>query len=375
MTAAVKETPIQRLARLGQSVWLDYIHRHMTRSGELRRMIEHDGLRGVTSNPAIFEKAISTSLDYDDDIARYVAGALGAQEICEKLSVRDVQEACDAFTPLYEQLDGRDGFVSLEVSPHLARDLRGTVEEARRLWHSVGRPNLLVKIPGTAECLPAVRECIYEGINVNVTLLFGLGRYQQVAAAFVEGLQRRAHEGKGLRVASVASFFLSRIDSLLDPMLQKIADAGGSLSELAGSMVGHVAICSAQAAYLTYKEVFKSPIFAALEARGARPQRLLWASTSTKNPAYADTKYVEPLIGHETINTLPMETFQAFADHGRAEATLERDAQRALDLLSHLSDLGIRLDDATAQLEREGVEKFVQPYDRLMAALRAKGAK
>ncbi len=374
MTTALKETPILMLARLGQSFWLDYIQRHMIRGGELTRMIEQDGLHGVTSNPTIFEKAISGSSDYDDDIAQYARQGLPAEEVCEKLTVKDVQDACDAFLPLHEHLDGRDGFVSLEVSPHLARDMRGTVTEARRLWQAVARPNLMVKIPGTAECLPAIRQCIYEGINVNVTLLFGLPRYQQVAATFIEGLQRRADESKPLRVASAASFFLSRIDTLLDPQLQRIVDAGGPLSEMAGTMLGQIAICSAKVAYAMYKELFKSSLFAALEAKGARPQRLLWASTSSKNPAYADTKYVDPLIGPETINTMPMDTVKAFADHGQAVCTLEGDTQRAVHLLSHLSDLGINIDSATAQLEREGIEKFVQPYDRLMATLRAKGA-
>ncbi len=376
MTTATRETPVQSLARLGQSCWLDYIHRKMIRSGELRRMIHEEGLRGVTSNPTIFEKAISGSSDYDDDIARFIRQGLSAGDVYERLAVKDAQDACDAFTPLHESLDGRDGFVSLEVSPHLARDTQGTIDEARRLWNAVSRPNVMIKIPGTGEGVAAIRQCIYEGINVNVTLLFGLPQYQNVAAAFVEGLGQRANEGRSLRyINSVASFFLSRIDTLLDPMLEKIAAEGGPMAELAGSMVGQIAIGSAKMAYEIYKDLFNSLTFAEMEASGAQPQRLLWASTSTKNPKYPDTKYVEPLIGPYTVNTMPMETFEAFRDHGQAVNTLERDSRRAADLLSHLSDLGIRLHNVTEQLEREGIEKFNRPFDRLMEALRKKGAK
>jgi transaldolase len=370
MTTAVKESPLRMLSGLGQSLWLDYIDRGMIRSGRLKAMIEDDGLSGVTSNPAIFEKAITGHKDYDEDIARFVAEGKTAVEIYRLLTVRDIQEAADVLRPVYDRTAGHDGYVSLEVSPHLARDADGTVAEARDLWRAVGRPNLFIKIPGTGECLPAIRQCISEGINVNVTLLFGLRRYREVVGAYLEGLSARNAPGQWLKgVASVASFFLSRIDALLDPVLEKMPDPADR------KLAGQVAVACAKAAWQIYRELFDGETFATLARRGARPQRLLWASTSTKNPLYSDVKYVEPLIGGDTVNTMPPETMAAFRDHGRPAARLGEGLAEAGKVLERLSVLGIDLDSVSRQLEEEGIEKFNKPYDAVLAALRAKGAR
>jgi transaldolase len=370
MATAIKESPLRMLSGLGQSLWLDYIDRGMIRSGQLKAMIQEDGLSGVTSNPAIFEKAITGHRDYDEDIARFVSQGKSAEEIYRLLTAADIQEAADVLRPVYDDIDARDGYVSLEVSPHLARDTAGTLAEARELWSAVNRPNLFIKIPGTAEGLPAIRQCISEGININVTLLFGLRRYREVVGAYLEGLEARDTQGRLLKtVASVASFFLSRIDVLVDPMLEKLpSPADRQLS-------GQVAIACAKTAWRIYDELFTSDRFAALAGKGARPQRLLWASTSTKNPLYSDVKYVEPLIGVGTINTMPPETVAAFRDHGRPAATLSKDLDEAAKVLRRLGELGIRLDDISRRLEEEGIEKFNKAYDAVLAALRAKGAK
>ncbi len=361
----MQENPLLQLRGCGQSVWLDYLSRHLLDSGELRRLIDADGLRGVTSNPAIFDKAISGSLDYDDDIGKLSRQGQGIQEIYETLTVSDVQRAADLFLPVFRGLDGADGFVSLEVNPHLAHDTPGTIAEARRLWAKLDRPNVFIKVPATLEGLPAIRRLISEGINVNVTLLFGLPRYREVAEAYLSGLEERAARGQHLRVVSVASFFLSRIDTLVDQTLKGLAGAAASLQ-------GEVAIASAKVAYAIYRQVFGSPRFKALQDQGARPQRLLWASTSTKNPAYGDVKYVEPLIGPETINTMPLETINAYRDHGQPASRLGEGADQAAAILQRLSELGLDLDQVTRQLEDEGVEKFNQPYDNLMCSLEGK---
>jgi transaldolase len=369
----MKDNPLVKVGAVGQSIWLDYISRRMIDSGELQRLIEDDGLKGVTSNPAIFQKAIAGSADYDPAIGSMARGGAGIEAIYQALTVEDVGRAADLFRPLYDRLDGADGFVSLEVNPHLAHDTAGTVAEARRLWQALARPNVLIKVPATREGLPAIRQLISEGINVNVTLLFGLPRYREVAAAYIAGLEDRAAQGQRLeRVASVASFFLSRIDVLLDPKLEKLVAAAGSQARTAGDLVGQVAIASAKQAYAIYREIFGGDRFGKLAARGARPQRLLWASTSTKNPAYPDVKYVEPLIGPDTVNTLPPETLEAYRDHGDPAPRLTEGLDRAADVLKRLAELGIDLDQATRQLEDEGVEKFNQPFDSLMATLEAK---
>ena len=281
----MKENPLIKLTSLGQAIWLDYISRQMIDSGELRGLIDEDALHGMTSNPAIFEKAIAGSRDYDDDIRFLAREGKSIQEIYEALTVTDVQRAADVFRPRFDKLHGADGFVSLEVNPHLAHDTHGTIAEARRLWDKLDRPNVFIKVPATKAGLPAIRQLISEGININVTLLFGLPRYREVAEAYLLGLEERAAQGLHLNVASVASFFLSRIDVLLDPQLEKIAQAGGPLAAAATSLKGEAAIASAKVAYSIYQQIFGSQRFKALADKGAQTQRLLWASTSTKNPA------------------------------------------------------------------------------------------
>jgi transaldolase / glucose-6-phosphate isomerase len=364
--------PLTKLETYGQSVWMDFLRRGMLKTGELARLIAEDGVAGITSNPSIFEKAIAGSHDYDESIRVLALERRTEAEIYQKLTVDDMRAAADSFRDLYEKTAGGDGFVSLEVSPHLAHDTEGTIAEARRLWAAVGRPNLMIKVPGTPEGLPAIRRLIGEGINVNITLLFGLPRYREVAEAYLAGLEDLAAQDKKLdRIASVASFFLSRIDVLLDPELEKIVAAEGEKAELAAAVHGQTAIASAKVAYSIYRKIFYSDRFRALAARGARTQRLLWASTSTKNPAYSDLKYVEPLIGPETINTLPLETIIAYRDHGRPADRLADELDEARAALTALSRLGIDIDRTTQQLEDEGVEKFIQPFDRLMVTIRA----
>jgi len=365
--------PLRKLRSLGQSVWLDFLGRGLLESGELGRLVREDGLSGVTSNPSIFEKAIGGSRDYDEAIGRLAAEGKAPAGIYETLTVEDVQRAANVLRPVYDSSGGRDGFVSLEVSPHLAYDTEGTVAEARRLWRELARPNVFIKIPATQEGLPAIRRCIAEGLNVNVTLLFGLPRYRKVADAYLDGLQDRAAQGGRLdNLASVASFFLSRIDTLADPMLEKIVGEGGPNADQARALVGRLAIASAKMAYAIHKEVFTGERFRKLAACGARPQNLLWASTSTKNPAYSDVKYIEPLIGPDTINTLPMEAINAYRDHGHPVLTLPDAAEEAARAMARLAQLGIDIDALTAQLEREGVQKFVQAYDSLLETLRKK---
>jgi transaldolase len=365
--------PLKRLGTLGQSIWLDYIRRDLMASGELRRLIDEDGLRGMTSNPSIFEKAIADSHDYDGDIRAMALGGNGADAIYETLSQRDVESAADQFRPLYDRTDGQDGYVSLEVNPHLAHDTKGTIEEARRLWAALNRPNVLIKVPATANGLPAIQQLIGEGISVNVTLLFGLPRYRQVAEAYIAGIEARAAQGEPVKhLASVASFFVSRIDALVDPLLEKLIAQGSKEVDLAKRARGQVAIASAKMAYQIYKEIFGSDRFRKLAARGARAQRLLWASTSTKNPDYSDVKYVEALIGPDTVDTAPLETLGAYRDHGEPEARLEQGVEEARRVLERLPELGIDIDKVTRQLEDEGVEKFNKPFDKLMEALTQK---
>jgi transaldolase len=365
--------PLLKLAEFGQSIWLDYIRRQMITSGDLQKLIAADGLKGMTSNPAIFEKAISGNRDYDAAIRTLALKNLSLEEIYQALTVEDVQLAADVFLPLYEKLDGKDGFVSLEVNPHLARDTAGTVAEARRLWQAVARPNICIKVPATPEGLPAITQLISDGINVNVTLLFGLPRYEKVAEAYIAGLEARAARGQSLkRLASVASFFLSRIDVLIDPQLEKIAASGGPQALAAKDLRGEAAIASAKMAYAIYQRIFGSEPFQALAAKGASPQRVLWASTGTKNPDYSDIKYVEALIGPDTINTLPPETLDAYRDHGDPAPRLEKGLDQAASILQRLPEFGVDLSRVTQQLEDEGIEKFNKPYDSLLRTLEAK---
>jgi len=367
----MKDNPLIHLESLGQSVWMDFISRELLTSGQLKRLIEEDGVSGVTSNPSIFEKAILLSPDYKQAIHSLALAGKRPEEIYQQMTITDIRMTSDQFRSTFEAADGRDGFVSLEVSPLLAHDTAGTVAEARALWAAVDRPNVMIKVPATPEGLPAIQALIGAGINVNITLLFGLKRYRQVVEAYFTGLEARLAQGAPLgRVASVASFFLSRIDVLIDPALEQIMKGGSAQAATASELHGQIAIGSAKAAYGIFNELFQSPRFQRLAQHGARPQRLLWASTSTKNAAYSDIKYVEPLIGPQTINTLPLETLTAYRDHGKPAARLTDGLQLARLTLEKLSQVQIDLDGITAQLEREGVEKFSQAYDKTLSALR-----
>jgi transaldolase len=369
----MKENPLLKLESSGQSIWMDFIRRGMIASGELKQLIEEDGLRGMTSNPSIFEKAIAGNRDYDDAISELALEGKSVDQIYTALTVEDIQRAADLFRPVYDRLDWADGFVSLEVSPYLARDTAKTIADARRLWGAVARPNVMIKVPATIEGLPAIQQLIGEGINVNITLLFGLPRYRQVAEAYIAGLETLAAQGKPLKsIASVASFFLSRIDVLLDPTLEKTMAVDKSKADFAATCHGEVAIFSAKAAYQMYKEIFESERFGKLKAQGARTQRLLWASTSTKNPTYSDLKYVEALIGSDTVDTIPLETLVAYRDHGKPASRLANDAVKASETLRRLCEVGIDLDLVTQQLENEGIQKFVTAFDQLMNTLQEK---
>ncbi|MBE9501331.1 MAG: bifunctional transaldolase/phosoglucose isomerase [Chloroflexi bacterium] len=371
----MKQNPLLDIQIFSQSVWLDLIRRGMLSSGELQQLIEEDGLRGVTSNPSIFEKAIAGSHDYDDATRALALEGTSVEDIYQALTMEDVQRTADLFRPIYDQTEGRDGFVSLEVSPHLAYDTTGTISEARRLWAVLDRPNVLIKVPASREGLSAIKQLTYEGINVNVTLLFSLDRYREVTEAYIAGLEARATLGKPLeRAASVASFFLSRIDVLVDSLLEKVMHAGGAKAEIATTLHGHVAIASAKVAYQMYKEIFASERFRKLAVQGARTQRPLWASTGTKNPTYSDVKYVEELIGPDTVNTMPLETLNAYRDHGNPAPRLEEAVEEAHRTLDRLSEAGIDLEAVTRQLEKEGVHKFIVPFDRLMTTLEEKCA-
>ncbi|MCX6545258.1 MAG: transaldolase [Acidobacteria bacterium] len=369
---------LQALGQYGQSVWLDYIRRQIIENGELRRMVDEDGVAGVTSNPAIFEKAIAGSTDYTDALARHVAaGVIGPKPLYEALAIADIQDAADILRPVYERTNGRDGFVSLEVSPTLAADTPGTLDEARRLWKAVGRDNLMVKVPATPEGIPAIRQLISDGININVTLLFAVEMYEKVAEAYIAGLDARAAAGGDLsRVASVASFFVSRIDSVIDARLAEKAAASTNADERdrLAKLAGKAAIASARLAYHRYLQAFRTPHWQALAGRGARTQRLLWASTSTKNPAYRDVIYVEELIGADTVNTIPPATLEAFRNHGEVRASLEDSPEDAAAALRRIEAGGISIREVTAHLLADGVTQFAVAFSRLLDAVAAKSA-
>jgi transaldolase len=367
----MKTNPLKQLEALGQSIWLDYIKRDMFASGKLKKLIVEDSLRGMTSNPSIFEKAIGESHDYDQDIAKMSHEGKDVHQIYEALTQKDVQDAADEFRSLYNETDGQDGYVSLEVNPHLAHDTPGTIEEARRLWKALNRPNVLIKVPATKEGLPAIKQLISEGINVNVTLLFGLTRYREVAEAYIAGIEARLAQGHAVtHLASVASFFLSRIDVLIDPMLEKSFAEHAEMSDYAKQLQGQIAIASAAMAYQIFNELFNSNRFKKLAEQGARVQRLLWASTSTKNPNYSDIKYIEALIAPLTVNTLPLETIDAYRDHGDPKVRIGLDMQKTKWYFEALLELGINIDQMTQQLENEGVDKFTQSYDKLIETLK-----
>jgi transaldolase len=372
-SAGVEPGPLWELTELGQSVWLDYIRRGILENGELERMIREDAVRGVTSNPAIFEQAIGRSDDYDTILAELAAEGLDPLAAYERLALQDIRGAADLFRLLYEDSEGRDGFVSLEVSPELAHDTEGSLFEARRLWAEVDRPNVMIKIPGTAEGLPAIEEALYDGINVNVTLLFSLDGYERVMESYLRALERRAAAGRTLdRISSVASFFVSRVDTAIDALLERRAEERPERRDELLALRGRAAIANAKMAYRRYQEIFGDRRFEALAERGARVQRPLWASTSTKNPAYRDVIYVEELIGPDTVNTMPLQTIQAFGNHGVARRTIDRDLAAAENDLRGLAEAGIDLSAVTKQLQAEGVEKFVLPFRDLLRSVEGK---
>ena len=363
--------PLVRVHALGQSLWLDFIQKSLL-DGELQRLIAEDRLMGLTSNPSIFEQAIAKTDEYDEHLARLLEERPEASELelFEHLAIEDIRAAADVFRSVWEETDGVDGMVSLEVVPELAHDAEGTVRMALELARRVDRPNLMVKVPGTAAGVTAFEELTARGVNVNVTLLFGVPRYREIAQAWIRGLERRRADGHPVdRMASVASFFVSRVDTAVDAALE----AHGSPE--AKALMGSVAIANAKVAYGHWSNLFGSAQFEALKADGARPQRLLWASTGTKNPDYSDVLYVEELIGPDTVNTLPPKTLEAFRDHGTAEARLARGLDEAQATLDALGELGIDLGEITAKLEADGIDSFAEAFDRLLAALAEERAK
>ncbi|MEB3267223.1 MAG: transaldolase [Leptolyngbya sp.] len=370
--ATTADNPILHLKDYGQSVWMDNLSRDILQSGELAQLIDSRDVHGITSNPAIFEKAIAGNAVYDADIEAGIRAGKSVEEIYESLVFDDIRNACDVLMPIYQASSGVDGYVSLEVPPNLAHDTDTTLQEARRYFNTLQRPNLMIKIPGTPEGLPAVEAAISEGINVNVTLLFSVQSYIDTAWAYIRGLEARAAKGQDVRnLASVASFFLSRIDSKVDDRLDALAaeaDNSDRTAQLQAAK-GKVAIANAKVAYQEYKQIIESDRWQALAAKGARVQRLLWASTSTKNPDYSDVMYVDELIGPDTVNTLPPNTIEACADHCDVANRIETDVEAAQQLLASLPDLGIDLDQVMDELLDEGIDKFIQPFDKLMDSL------
>jgi transaldolase len=353
---------MRALLDLGQSVWLDYLHREMTRSGELEAMVA-DGLRGMTSNPTIFEHAIAAGSDYDDALLQFAASRMTDREVLDALVIQDVQEAADVFRPVYEETDGDDGYVSIEVSPELARDTEGSIAEAHRLWKAVDRPNVMIKIPGTRQGWPAIERCLRDGLNINVTLLFSVEHYQAVADAYLRALAGRVADGRPIdRVASAASLFVSRVDTEVD---KRIEANGRALANLRG----RVAVANARLVYAAFLDITRSVRWRALEALGAKVQRPLWASTGTKNPAYSDVLYVQSLIGPRTITTVPPDTLRQFEDHGVVERTLPDDVRNAQLIMISLEADGIDFADVNRALEEEGIEKFARSLDKAVAAI------
>jgi transaldolase / glucose-6-phosphate isomerase len=367
---ATGTNPLKGLLEHGQSPWMDYIRRDLLTGGGLKHMIDTDGLRGMTSNPSIFEKSIVGSTLYQDILQSPEAKSLNAKAIYEKIAIRDVQDACDIFKAVYKSTHRRDGYVSLEVSPLLANDTKGTLEEARRLWKSVGRENLMIKVPGTPEGVPAIRQLLEEGLNINVTLLFAQSAYEQVAEAFIAALEARALKGLDIsHCASVASFFVSRIDTLVDSKIEeKLKTATGDSKALLSSIEGKVAIANAKLTYKKYQELYGSPRWKALAAKGAQTQRLLWASTSTKNPKYRDVLYVEELIGADTVDTIPPATFDAFRDHGKLRNSLTEDVPGAAKTMEDMGKAGISMKEVTDKLLLDGVKLFADAFRTLLDA-------
>jgi len=364
--------PLKDLLKFGQSVWLDYIRRDLMTTGELKRLIEEDGLRGMTSNPAIFEKAISDSNLYDDILHSLAGKNLTPIAKFEALAIRDIQDAADGLRAVFDASKGQDGFVSLEVSPYLARDTQGTIEEARRLHKAVGRPNVMIKVPGTTEGLPAFQQLTAEGININVTLLFSQQVYEQIAEAYVAGLEQLAGNGGDVsKMASVASFFISRIDSAIDKVVEAKLKTSKDPAEQAAlnSVQGKVAIANGKLAYQSYLRIFGTDRWKKLAAKGAHTQRVLWASTSTKNPAYSDVMYIEELIGPDTVNTIPPATLDAYRDHGHPRTTLTQNIADAKQVMDTLPKAGISMKEVTDKLTDDGVRLFSEAFDKLLKAI------
>ncbi|MFQ5398644.1 MAG: transaldolase [Anaerolineae bacterium] len=361
--------PLIELQAYGQSFWYDNIRRKFLQDGTLQRLIEQDGLRGMTSNPSIFEKAIGGSDDYDAQLRQLVADGADVEAIYEAMALADIRAACDLFADLYEESEGGDGYVSIEVAPTLARDTEATLAEARRLFAAVGRPNVMIKVPATPEGIPAIRQLIGEGINVNITLMFSMRHYEAVAGAYMDGISHLLENGGDpAKVASVASFFVSRVDTAVDRELAALDDPA------AEALMGKTAIANSRVVYQCFKALFHGDAFARLRAGGAREQRLLWASTSTKNPNYPDTLYIDELIGPNTVNTIPPKTVDAFRDHGKVGNTLEKDIKQAQLALDNLAELGIALDQITERLQEDGVAAFARSYETLLATIAARKA-
>lgn len=369
VNAVQGENPLRGLLAYGQSPWLDFIRRNILLNGDLKKMIANDGLRGMTSNPAIFEKAITAGDDYNDIIHAQDAKSSSAMVLYEKIAIRDVQDAADIFRAVNTETKGRDGYVSLEVSPNLAFDTQATIEEARRLWKTVGRPNVMIKIPATPQGLPAIRQALEEGININITLLFAQSAYEQVAEAFLAALEARVAKGQDIsQIASVASFFVSRIDSLVDSKIDATLKTENDAKKkgLLESLQGKVAIANARRTYQKYQELFGGSRWKALAAKGAQTQRLLWASTSTKNPKYRDVLYVEELIGADTVDTIPPATFDAFRDHGKLRPSLTENVAGANKTMADLEAAGISMKEVTDKLLTDAVKLFQDPFKQLL---------
>jgi transaldolase len=364
------------LQKYGQSVWLDYIRRNIILNGELQKLIDQDGLRGITSNPSIFEKAIAGSNDYTDLLTQLGKQGLPTGEIYERIVVRDIQDSADKLLPVYKSTNRRDGYVSLEVSPTLARDTQGTIEEARRLWKAVSRPNIMIKVPGTPEGVEPVRQLTGEGLNINITLLFAQEAYIAVAEAYLDGLEAALKAGKDVSgIASVASFFVSRIDTLVDSMIdERLKTAKGDDTQLLEALRGKIAIANAKQAYRYYQKMIETPRWKALAARGAQSQRLLWASTSTKNPKYRDVLYIEELIGPDTVNTIPPATMDAFRDHGVLRRTLDADLAAADQTMSDLEKTGISMKQVTGKLLNDAIRLFDDAFTQLHQVVEQKRA-
>ena len=372
-TSKATKNPLKELLNYGQSMWLDYIRRDLFTTGKLKQLITEDGLRGMTSNPAIFEKAIADSSLYDDFLKTLAARKdLDTTARYEQIAIRDIQDAADALRPVHDESKFRDGYVSLEVSPYLARKTPETIDEARRLWKTVQRENVMIKVPGTAEGLPAIRQLIGEGLNINITLLFAQEVYEKVAEAYIAGLEDLAARGGNLKkMASVASFFISRIDTLIDSLLNDKLKATTDANQqaLLKSLLGKVAIANGKLTYQRYQKIFSGPRWQALAAKGAQTQRVLWASTSTKNPNYRDVIYVEELIGPDTVNTMPPATIDAFRDHGRLRNALTEDVAGAAKVMDDLARAGISIKQVTDKLTDDGVKLFADAFDKLLAAV------